>query len=126
MVDESPMKCERMEVMKTPVKSFPHSKEITTEKLNSAKSHTSMKVKSTTKKAKKATLNKRDLKSESKTQTLFEKLMTKSPPKKIACPEPHKELKAPTHADEEKSATKKCTCSKSKCLKLYCECFANG
>ena len=23
-------------------------------------------------------------------------------------------------------STKKCTCSKSKCLKLYCECFAAG
>ena len=25
-----------------------------------------------------------------------------------------------------KTASKKCTCSKTKCLKLYCECFANG
>jgi hypothetical protein len=28
--------------------------------------------------------------------------------------------------NEEKVAPKKCTCSKSKCLKLYCECFASG
>lgn len=25
-----------------------------------------------------------------------------------------------------KISSKKCTCSKTKCLKLYCECFANG
>lgn len=38
----------------------------------------------------------------------------------------HNESKKAEDASEEKPAKKKCTCSKSKCLKLYCECFANG
>lgn len=42
----------------------------------------------------------------------MEKLVTKKP--------------SPVKEVEEKKQAKKCQCAKSKCLKLYCECFANG
>lgn len=50
-------------------------------------------------------------------------------PKHVA-PTPNKTGAAPPlvsqSSDSEKKEVKKCTCSKSKCLKLYCECFAAG
>lgn len=74
------------------------------------------------------------MKSETKKQTLYEKLITKkqvSPiPKAIFQPIINEvvinKVDSTAKKSEEDKGIKKCTCSKSKCLKLYCECFANG
>ena len=64
---------------------------------------------------------KRILKSEQKQQSLLTKAQQENAfAKKLETP-----IKQSAPA-EEKPIVKKCTCSKSKCLKLYCECFANG
>jgi len=36
------------------------------------------------------------------------------------------QLKEEVSAKKTVKQCKKCTCSKTKCIKLYCECFANG
>uniref|UniRef100_A0A7N1A1C4 CRC domain-containing protein n=1 Tax=Kalanchoe fedtschenkoi TaxID=63787 RepID=A0A7N1A1C4_KALFE len=59
------------------------------------------------------------------TQTSEDDSIAIAPSEELSSTSPKKKRPKLTHAEDDESC-KRCNCKKSKCLKLYCECFAAG